>query len=101
MAATKKVLKEVVNSELEMKLKAYKEFKIMQEQVKDQLSELESDIRGMLSEMGETSIACGSYKCSISESSRENFNKSIIKENYPELYEACVTRSSYTRFLVK
>lgn len=98
MAAT---LKEIVNPTLEDKLKAYKEYKIMQEQVKQELAKLETDIKDILEELGETNVACGSYKCTVSTVSRENFNKKIVQEQYPELYEQCIGHTTYTRFTVK
>ena len=104
MAREKKVketIKDVHNEHMEEVVKKWKEYKTLKDQVEAELDSLSTEIKEFLAEIGETAIAVGEYQVKLSTSERTTFNKDIIKEKSPELYEEAVGSTTTVRLLVR
>ena len=94
------VLKDVQNKEMEEVIKKYKEYKNLKEQAESIMKELTTEIREFLAEIGEDNVAIGEYKVKLTTYDSATFNKDIIKEEAPELYEKASGTKPTTRLTI-
>lgn len=99
--ATKNIIKDIKNVELENAIKELKEYEILKKQAEDRIDEIKSKVRDYMEGIGETDIALGQYVCKLSEASTTNFNKKLVQEEAPDLFERATTKSTYVRLLIK
>ena len=95
-------LVDVKNAEYEAKAKELKEWKALKEQAEQKIKELEGDIKSfMIDSIKESNIAIGPFKCTISTVNRETFDKKLVRNEAPELFEKASGTTSYIRLIVK
>ena len=95
-------LVDVKNAEYEAKVKELKEWKALKEQAEQRIKELEGDIKSfMIDSINESSIAIGPFKCTISTVNRGTFDKELVRNEAPELFEKASGTTSYIRLIVK
>lgn len=99
--AEKNTIKDIKNVELENAIKELKEYEILKKQAEDRIDEIKSKVRNYMEGIGETDIALGQYVCKLSETSTTNFNKKLVQEEAPDLFERATTKSTYVRLLIK
>lgn len=99
--ATTTIIKDVQNKEMEAVIKELKEYKILKKQIEDKLAEAESTIKNYMKEIGEDNIAIGQYTCKLAEITKSTFNKELVLEADPKLYEKASGTTTYTRLTVK
>ena len=101
MATTTTIIKDIKNDEMEAVIKELKEYKILKKQIEAKLEEVETTIKNYMKEIGEDNIAIGQYTCKLAEVTKSTFNKELVKEVNPTLYEKATGTSTYTRLTVK
>jgi predicted phage-related endonuclease len=95
-------LVEVKNTEYEAKVKELKEWKALKEQAEQKIKELEGDIKSfMIDSIKESNIAIGPFKCTISTVNRGTFDKELVHNEAPELFEKASGTTTYMRLTVK
>lgn len=95
-------LVDVKNTEYEAKVKELKEWKALKEQAEQKIKELEGDIKTfMIDSINESNIAIGPFKCTISTVNRGTFDKEMVRNEAPELFEKASGTTSYIRLIVK
>jgi translation initiation factor 2 alpha subunit (eIF-2alpha) len=94
------VIKNVQNAEVEEKIKQYKEYRTLKEQIEATMKNLSADIQDFLTEIGEDNIAVGEYKVKLTHYSKSTFDKNIVKEEAPELYEKASGSTDATRLTI-
>jgi hypothetical protein len=99
MAKTE-IIKDVKNPEIEAKIKEYKEYKNLKEQAESTMKKLSAEIQDFLTYIGEDNVAVGEYKVKLTHYSKSTFNKDIIKEEAPELYEKASGSTDATRLTI-
>lgn len=99
--AEKTTIKDVQNAELEKAIKELKEYEILKKQAEDRIEEIKCSVRRYMEEIGETDIALGQYTCKLSETTTTKFNKQLVEEEAPELFDRATVKSSYMRLLIK
>lgn len=99
MAKTE-ILKDVKNEEIEAKIKQYKEYKNLKEQADSIMKKLSTEIQDFLTYIGEDNVAVGEYKVKLTHYSRSTFDKNVIKEEAPELYEKASGSAEATKLII-
>ena len=95
------IIKDVQDTKMEATIKELKEYKILQKQVEEKIKAAEAVVKQYMEDLGEDNIAVGQYTCKLTEVSKATFDKNIVLENDPELYEKASGTSSYIRLLIK
>lgn len=98
---TDTIIKDVQNKELEATIKELKEYKILKKQIEAKVAEAEDAIKKYMTELGEDNVAVGQYTCKLTEVFKDTFDKTVVFENDPELYEKASGKTSYIRLTVK
>lgn len=96
-----KMIKDIKNEEMETIIKELKEFEILKKQAEERINELRNKVRTYMQDAGETEVAFGQYVCSLTEVNSVGFDKGLIQELAPDLYEKAVKPNSYVKLTIK
>lgn len=94
-------LKDMHNPEIENMIEELKKYKNIKKQAEQMIEQLENAIKADMVANDVTEAAYGPHKCMLSEYNKTTFNKDIVKQEAPELFEKCTNIMTYTRFTVK
>ena len=94
------VLKDIQNEVIEDKIRQYKEYKNIKEQADSIMKQLSTEIQDFLTNIGKDNVAVGEYKVKLTHYSRSTFDKNVIKEEAPELYEKATGSTEATKLII-
>lgn len=94
------VIKAVENKELEEKIAEFKELQIVMDSVKKRMEEIKGEVKGYMTDINETYISVGQYKCKISEVVTTKFDKDYVKKHAPKTFEAAQYTEIGSRFTI-
>jgi hypothetical protein len=94
------VIKAVENKDLEEKIAEFKELQIVMDSVKKRMEEIKGEVKGYMTDINETYISVGQYKCKISEVVTTKFDKDYMKKHAPKTFEAAQYTDTTTRFTI-
>ena len=94
------VIKAVENKELEEKIAEFKELQIVMDSVKKRMEEIKGEVKGYMTDINETYISVGQYKCKISEVVTTKFDKEYMKKHAPKTFEAAQYTEIGSRFTI-
>lgn len=96
-----KVIVKITDKELEKKIAELREWKATLEEVVDEVDKITADIKGIMTEIGETKVECGGMKISATEVTMKKIESDFVKEEFPEIYDRCTEVTKYKRFTIK
>jgi len=88
------------NLNLIEKIKEYREYKRMSEELENLADSIADELKKYMVERGEEKIIVGEYKLSYKEHIRKDLDKKALQEDYSEIYAEYQTETTYKRFLV-
>ncbi|MCM1524634.1 MAG: hypothetical protein NC120_09280 [Ruminococcus sp.] len=88
-------------NELHDIIKELKEFKLLKEEAKAKISELESIIKDEMKSQELTKMIIGEYKCSLATITSNRVDSKALQENRPDIYSLFIKPSTYERLTVK
>ena len=94
------VIKDVKNEEIRETLKRYKEYKVLKDQIEAEMKNITNDIKEFLNEIGEDNVAVGEYKVKLTTYDRPTFNKEVVLQEAPELYEKASGSTTVTKLTI-
>lgn len=94
------IIKDVNNDEIKEKIKKYKEYKVLKDQIEGEMKNITNDIKEFLTDIGENNIAVGEYKVKLTTYAKSTFDKNIILQEAPELYEKALGSTPATKLII-
>lgn len=93
-------IKDVKNEEIRETIKRYKEYKVLKDQIEAEMKNITNDIREFLNEIGEDNVAVGEYKIKLTTYDKATFDKNVILQEAPELYEKASGSTIVTKLII-
>ena len=94
------IIKDVKNEEIRETLKKYKEYKVLKDQIEAEMKNITNDIREFLNEIGEDNVAIGEYKVKLTTYDKSTFDKNVVLQEAPELYEKASGSTIVTKLII-
>ena len=86
---------------LEQKIKEYREYKNMIEELEALKESLADEIKATMTAAGQDKMVVGEYKLSYTDCKRSDIDKKRLKAEHGALYDAYLKEITYKRFSVK
>ena len=86
--------------EIEAKLKELKEMKVLMEELKDQITGLEDEIKAEMTAQDTDTLRAGAFKATWKPYTSSRFDSSAFKKTHAELYKQYSREIVTKRFLV-
>ena len=87
-------------NELTTKIREYREYKRMIEELEAIKDAIADELKAVMIESGETKMIVGEYKMSYTDVTRKDIDKKTLAADYADIYAALLTEVTYKRFLV-
>ncbi len=94
------IIKDVKNEEIKETIKRYKEYKVLKDQIEAEMKNITNDIKEFLNEIGEDNVAVGEYKIKLITYDKATFDKNIVLQEAPELYEKASGSTIVTKLTI-
>ena len=93
-------IKDIKNEEIKETIKRYKEYKVLKDQIEAEMKNITNDIKEFLNEIGEDNVAVGEYKIKLTTYDKATFDKNIVLQEAPELYEKASSSTIVTKLTI-
>ena len=90
----------MTNKEIEAKLKELKEMKVLMEELKDQITGLEDEIKAEMTAQDTDTLRAGAFKATWKPYTSSRFDSTAFKATHAELYKQYSKAVTTKRFLV-
>jgi len=87
-------------AELEGKIREYREYKRMIEELEEIKDAIADELKAAMLEVGKDKMIVGEYKLSYGEYTRKDIDKKRLEAEQSEIYAAYLRESTYKRFTV-
>ena len=85
---------------LESKIKEYKEYSRMIEELETLKTAIADNIKEYMTQEGQSKITIGEYKISYVDCTRKDLDKKALQVKYEEIYNAHLRETTYKRFSI-
>ncbi|GHV18523.1 hypothetical protein FACS18949_04640 [Clostridia bacterium] len=85
---------------LESKIKEYREMKRLVEEALAAADSIADEIKAAMNEAGESKMIIGEYKLSYTDCKRTDIDKKALAADHADIYTAYLKETSYKRFAV-
>ena len=82
------------------KIKEYREYKRMIEELNSLTDSIADELKAYMNETGESKMIIGEYKLSYTEHTRRDLDKKQLADDYTEIYNDYLIETTYKRFQV-
>ena len=89
-----------MNENLISKVKEYREYKRMIEELENLTDSIADELKAYMAEVGEEKLIVGEYKLTFKEYTRQDLNKKQLAAEHSEIYAKYTTETTYKRFQV-